>query len=413
MASTASNATALDAARAHVADAVRVWLGVHAADATPLPELPEHLTRLLLRLEEYERPRRDAWGCWDYEYSENAERLDVSEVDEWVASRRAELAETTRVEPLWPEGSRFAVCFTHDVDLVSETATPRQVARFARAGFAGSGVLRAARPAVRVVRSLRNGVARVPAATALEHCATLEKRYDATASYLFTVPPPIGRSRYDCVYAPHDLCRFRGATRSVADVMRTLADEGFDVGLHGSYEGAFRPHALAAEREILRRATGLEITSTRQHFLHWDVRSTPRLQEEAGLRVDSSLGFNRNVGFRAGTSFPFRHFDVGAGRALDLVQVPLVIQDGALLGPIGVGRGLSHALGVVDELLDGVAAVGGVASFLFHPDKLGRPDWLQLYEHALGAAAERGAWFASLRDLGDWWRRREVLTLRD
>ena len=43
----------------------------------------------------------------------------------------------------------------------------------------------------------------------------------------------------------------------------------------------------------------------------------PQLQEAAGLRADSSLGYNRTVGFRAGTSLPFRQFDVSAGRTLD------------------------------------------------------------------------------------------------
>ena len=69
-----------------------------------------------------------------------------------------------------------------------------------------------------------------------------------------------------------------------------------------------QPGALAAERAALERATGLEIGTTRQHLLHWDVRRTPRLQEAAGLRVDSSLGFNRGVGFRAGTSLPSSRF---------------------------------------------------------------------------------------------------------
>jgi hypothetical protein len=197
---------------------------------------------------------------------------------------------------------------------------------------------------------------------------------------------------------------------TVADLMRTIAAEGFDVGLHGSYAGASREGALAAERATLERATALAVTSTRQHFLHWDVRWTPRLQEEAGLRADSTLGFNRNVGFRAGTSLPFHQFDLGSKGALELLEVPLVVQDGALLGPIGIQEGLRRAIEVVDELFDEVGDVGGALTFLFHPDKLVH-DGLALYEHVLDRAIERGAWVTSLRELEAWWRAREVRIL--
>jgi hypothetical protein len=395
-------------------DTVRVWLGAPRSSGATVPSLPETLARLLLRLEEHESSRRDQWGCWDYEFSENfrAGRLRIPELDRWLADRRAELSTTVALEPLWPRQHPFAVCLTHDVDLVSASSTPRQIVRYARAGLAGNGagVLRAVRPAVRVARSLW-GVSRAPSTAAtLERSIELEAQRGATASYLFTVPPTIGRSRYDCVYAPGDICRFRGAAMTVADLMRTIAAEGFDVGLHGSYAGASREGALAAERATLERATALEVTSTRQHFLHWDIRWTPRLQEEAGLRADSTLGFNRNVGFRAGTSLPFHQFDLGSRRALELLEVPLIVQDGALLGPIGVQEGFRRAIEVVDELFDEVGDVGGALTFLFHPDKLVQ-DGLALYEHVLDRAIERGAWVTSLRELDVWWRAREVRIL--
>jgi hypothetical protein len=225
------------------------------------------------------------------------------------------------------------------------------------------------------------------------------------------MPPAGGPGRYDCVYAPGDPCLFRGQRRSVADVMRTLADEGFDVGLHGSYEAALRPGALAAERETLRRATGIEAATTRQHLLHWDVRSTPRFQQEAGLRVDSSLGFNRDVGFRAGTSLPFRHFDVAARERLDLLEVPLVAQDASLLDAWGLELDVSDAFDVVRGLLDQADELGTAMTLVFHPDKLVRPDWLELYERSLDRAAATGGWLTSLKELATWWSAREARVL--
>jgi hypothetical protein len=402
--------------RRYLETTVRAWLGLRVDAEVNVPALPSRLARLLLRIEEHERPERDRWGRWEFDFSENylAGNQRVAEIDDWIAVRRGELEATTPLEPLWPDGKPFAVCLTHDVDLVSARSTPRQVARHVRAGLArnGGGLLRLARPPLRLARSLRAGVSRAPSAReTLERSAALEAHRGAVASYLFTAPPAGGRSRYDCVYDPDDPCVFRNERRSVADVMRLLADDGFDVGLHGSYGAGVRPGALAAERETLRRATGLEVKTTRQHLLHWDVRWTPRLQEDAGLRVDSSLGFSRNVGFRAGTSLPFHHFDLENRRPLDLLEVPLVVPDTALLDVWGLGLELDAASDVVRQLLDSAAHARSAVTLVFHPDKLVRPDWLSLYEWTLDEAAARGAWLTSLHELDLWWRRREAKLL--
>lgn len=407
-------------ARRHLAETVRVWLGLPVGAEVEPPALPDRLARQLLRLEEYESSRRDRWGRWEFDCSENLEAHDpwIPEVDQWVAGRRAELAAVTALEPLWPDGRRFAVCLTHDVDLVSPQSTPRQIMRYALAGLSRTGtarrreLVRFARPALRVARALRAGVARFPSAReTLERSVELEARRGAVASYLFTVPPAGGRSRYDCSYAPGDRYLFRGARRRLADVTRVLADEGFDIGLHGSYRAGMTPGALMAERAALERVTGLEVRTTRQHLLQWDVRWTPRLQVDAGLLVDSSLGFNRNVGFRAGTSLPFRHFDVTSARPLELLEIPLVVQDVALLGSWGLNLDFQGALEVVRRLLDSALQVGCALTLVFHPDKLVHPDWLALYEQTLDYAGAQEGWLTSLDQLSTWWRGREASLL--
>jgi hypothetical protein len=255
---------------------------------------------------------------------------------------------------------------------------------------------------------LRTGIVRAPSlAATLERSVALEVERGLTASYFFTVPPAGPWTRWDCVYAPDDRCTFRGAEQRIGDVMRTLRAEGFEIGLHGSYESSRTPGVLERERATLETATCAPIEATRQHFLHWDVRWTPRLQEQAGLRADSSLGFNRTVGFRAGTSLPFRQFDVANDRALDVVEVPLAVSDAALLGPIGLQRGMQATRDLVEQLLAEVAAVGGLFTCVFHPDKLARPEWLSLYEWTLDRAVDSGAWVTSVAGIDAWWRERE------
>jgi hypothetical protein len=384
-----------------------------------VPRLPEPLARRLLRAEEYEQPHRDQWGNWEFAFCESfrAGRLWEPEVDAWVARQRRAIAPTAELEPLWPDDRAFAVCLTHDVDLLSRASTPKQVLRSLRTSLADPAetvrerVVRAARPAVRIARAAHNGISTAPVADTLELCVQLERERDVGASYFFTVYPGAEASRFDCIYDFGDLCEFRGERLTISDVIRTLHNEGFDVGLHGSYNSALVPGTLAREKAALARATGVEIRTTRQHFLHWNIRTTPRLQDEAGLTADSTLGFNRNVGFRAGTSLPFHHFDLERGERLELLQVPLIVHDGPLLRSDCLELDVELARESIRELVDKVARVGGVATFVFHPNNLERPEFLDLYRWSLDYGIERGAWFASLRELDDWWRRREARLL--
>ncbi len=402
------------AVRDHLDATVRSWLGLRGETATPT--LPEELARRLLRVEEYENGHRDQWGNWEFAFCEafRTGRLWEPDVDRWLADRRQELAHSNELEPLWPEGHRFAVCLTHDVDLVSRASTPRQVLRSMRTSLAGNSasgrdlLVRFARPGVRAARAVYNGISVAPSAETLELCVKLERERGVTASYFFAVYPPAEAHRYDCTYSFDDRCSFRGRRVRIRDVLRVLHQEGFDVGLHGSYNSALTPGLLAREKAELERAAGFAVSTTRQHFVHWDIRATPRLQAEAGFHADSTLGFNRSLGFRAGTSLPFRIFDLERNERLDLLELPLLVHDGALLRADALELDVELAWATTKSLFDAVAEVGGVVTLVFHPNNLERPDYLELLTTTMDYGLERGAWFASLRDIDRWWREREA-----
>jgi hypothetical protein len=280
-----------------------------------------------------------------------------------------------------------------------------------RAGFSGRPAgpaerfVRFARPLVRVVRRARDGIDRAPAANELEIAVEIEREYGVRASYFFTTYPA-DPCRYDCLYTSDDFCRFRGERMRVRDLLRLLDKEGFDVGVHGGYDSGFEAGVLTGERRRLARATGLELSTTRQHFLHWDVRTTPRLQDQAGFTVDSSLGFNRNLGFRAGTSLPFHSFDLVLGERLELLEVPVAIHDGVLFRPDCLELDVELARETLKTLLDAIAATSGLATVVFHPNNLEDSRYVELLRFTIGYGQERGAWFASLKEVERWWRER-------
>ncbi len=226
------------------------------------------------------------------------------------------------------------------------------------------------------------------------------------ASYLFTVYPPSRKTIYDAVYTGADRCRFRGRTRKVREIARELQEEGFDVGLHAGYASATDLDALRYEKGVVEDYIGGDVVSCRQHYLHWDVGTTPRIQSEAGILVDSTVGFNRNVGFRAGTALPHRLFDLAADEPLTVLEVPLIIQESPLLSSNALELDAPLAQETMKDFIDRIAETGGVVTLLFHPHSLAEPAYLSLYSWALDYARDRGAWVASLRAIHSWWEER-------
>ncbi|RAU21864.1 hypothetical protein CU669_11205 [Paramagnetospirillum kuznetsovii] len=381
---------------------VRLWLGLPQGAITP--DLPESLASLLIRDEERLNPHRDAWGCWEYAFSDNHHRgaLLVPEIDQWVQAQRRQ---GFGGEPLWPNGHRFTLTISHDVDDLSRHITAKQWARQAAIRMRGDvkSVIAALPVSLWQTRSIRP----TPSlADSLEKALSIEAEFKISASWFFTVWPIDRSSPYDCIYALGDPCRFRGHPTTVAALMRTVASEGHDVGLHGSYGSAVHDGALAAEKHILEMALGKPIVSTRQHWLHWRVDKTPRLQANAGLKVDGTLGFNGSAGFRAGTSLPYPLWDDEHGQPLDILEVPLAVMDVGLFRLGAMGLDLALAKRVVDQITARVATAGGALSLLIHPSHLVDPKVEALMRWTISHCIEQGAWIANHAQIRRHWDER-------
>ena len=115
-----------------------------------------------------------------------------------------------------------------------------------------------------------------------------------------------------------------------------MLKRGHRIGVHPSYNSFRSLATLEQERE---RVIGIhqhlgfptEDVPVRMHYLRFDPAVTPALLAAAGFVDDSTLGFADRSGFRRGTCRPFRLWDHGANRPLDLVEHPLLAMDATLL----------------------------------------------------------------------------------
>ena len=124
--------------------------------------------------------------------------------------------------------------------------------------------------------------------------------------------------------------------------------------------------------------------------------------EQAGFDYDSTCGYNESIGFKNGTSQPFR--PQGATRLLEL---PMVIQDTSLFYPRTMRLKETQAWDICKITLDNVIKVGGVITLSWHtrslsPERL----WGEFYKKLLGELKNKKAWFGTAIQVVDWFRQR-------
>ena len=95
--------------------------------------------------------------------------------------------------------------------------------------------------------------------------------------------------------------------------------------MHGSYLSYNKKKFLHEEKLILEDIVKSEIYQNRQHFLRFQVPKTWSILNELGVKEDYSLGYAEKPGFRAGTSIPFKAFDLKKSVCLDIKEFLLYV----------------------------------------------------------------------------------------
>lgn len=335
----------------------------------------------------------------NYEAHHSPRRWDASlyrpEVNEALCHRVPGWRERVR----WPEGKAFAACLTHDLDSIrlhSRRELFRTIVSHVRhAENLGQKI----RHCLSVV-GLRHRPQNVDVMTPWIEA----ERKRGFCSTFFVFPTKVRRRHpRDCTYTWDDPTWYRGELCRTREMLRDVVALGWGVGLHGSIHSALDTDLLREQKEDVEACIGRAIWSTRQHNLRFDIRQTPMAQASAGFQTDSTLGFNRDVGFRNAIAYPFPLRDPQNGDPIGLFEIPLVLHDGALLREDNLFLGEDSAFRVCRLLIDRVAETRGVITLLWHPNRMDDPSWLHLYERLLDYIAEKNGWGTTPKAIHDWW----------
>ena len=311
-------------------------------------------------------------------------------------------------KPTWPDGKPFAVCLTHDVDAVSSYSLRQSLRAIQTQLLHGGSTIEKVKAFLRAGINLGRAGFHNDPLHFFERWLQVEKEVGSHSTFFFW-PGWRNVTRHhhtDCTYEFFDSVVFDNQRCTVAEMIREIDRQGWEIGLHPSWYSFDDVDELKRQKESLEQALGHDVISIRQHHLHYDIRVTPAVQAQAGFIYDSSLGFNDNIGFRFGTCYPWHLYDLQAEKELQLKEIPLIVQDGAMLDQRkGMRLDEDTAFQYVHLITEALEKVGGVLTLLWHPDKIINPDWWSLYQRTLKYLQQKDPWFASVREIGEWWKR--------
>ena len=253
----------------------------------------------------------------------------------------------------WPEGKRYAVVLSHDIDFVPGGALDiaaqgaKSVLRHLVRQRDPRDAWRAACGFARAVTQRRDPYGCLP--EMLEREAGLGVK----ASYQVAVAR---RHRADVNYRIED-----DRTR---DYLARILEAGFDLCLHGSYRSTERADWYAQEVELLTRRLAAP-RGSRQHFLSFDYDALFTAQEASGIEYDMSMGYPDRSGARAGFSHPYFPYCVTEDRPYRVLEISLFLMDVTLRSYLGLKGAVARDH--IHSTLQALASIGGCASVVWHP----------------------------------------------
>jgi peptidoglycan/xylan/chitin deacetylase (PgdA/CDA1 family) len=333
------------------------------------------LWELFTKKEEYDPIFLDKYGRFPY-YLSNQRNVFEPEVSDFLIKNG--------MNPEYPEGKKFAVCLTHDIDFVYtgmlNTAT-RTVKALKKGQFLEASIL----PFSRINKKwnpLWN----------FRKTMELEETYGAKSTFYFLTLDPGNQD-------------FTFSIEEMEDELSHILDDGWEVGLHGGHEAYNNPTEVRRKKRRLEKVLKNEVKGYRNHYLRFKTPQTWEMLSEAGFNYDSTFGYHDCAGFRNGMCHPFIPYNLNSGTEIDILEIPLNIMDTTLFSHMNLD--LKEAWKLTEKIILTTESYRGVLTILWHNTNM-QGDYLEFYKKILQYCAQKDAWMTSGVQIYDWWKKQYI-----
>ena len=311
--------------------------------------------------EVYSMPLRDQFGRVPYYTSQNRD-IFKPRTSQYLADHGYTID--------YPDNANFAVCLTHDIDVVYSSVFSKCLAAFRELKNSN------ATAAVKFLSQIWSK--RIPYCNFSE-TMDLEERYGAKSTFFLMAER---QGEQDYTY------KIEALESEIGEIL----DRGWEVGLHGGHTTYLDTKEMGLKKARLERITRKPVLGYRNHFLRFIVPDTWEQLSQAGFRYDSTFGYADCAGFRNGMCHPFRPVNLNTGREIDIMEIPLIIMDQTFDRYMALdARGRWD---ITRNLIDATERCHGVITILWHNTYM-NTTWRTLYEKILQYCEEKGAWISS------------------
>jgi hypothetical protein len=260
-------------------------------------------------------------------------------------------------QPLWPNGKKYALLLTHDTDAITLGSAMEMTYNLGKAILRRDGAS---------FRRFKDGFTHFGRPNdnplfGFPRWERIERQMLRSCFYLFVRPNRLKADLNDC--------RSTVGNQAIDwRILRSMADDGWEFGLHAPIRAKEHVWALQQGREFIEDKIGHRAAGLRHHYwaLDWvQPHLTFRKHIQAGFQYDTSIAWRNRAGFRAGTCLPFRPFDPGSDTALDLCEIPTALMDSHICTQ---GKPVDESVGAGLALIDAIKRRGGVALLNWHTE---------------------------------------------
>lgn len=332
----------------------------------------EELWNLFTKKEEYNLAFSDQYDRFPYYLSSQRNVFDPS-VSRFLVENG--------LQPEYPEGRKFAVCLTHDIDVVyPEKLYP--IFETAKAFVKGNltGAMKA--PFSRINKKCNPR-------WNFKEIMQLEAKYNAKSSFYFMALNP---GEKDFNYRIEDL----------EMELKFIISNGWEVGLHGGHESYKSFEDIKEKKRRLEKVLGKKVIGYRNHYLRFRLPDTWEFLSRANFKYDTTFGYADCSGFRNGMCHPFKPYNINTGKEIDIYELPLIIMDRTLLRDY-MRLDVEKAWELVKSLVDKVEKYNGVITVLWHNNTCIEGETLKYYEKFLKYVSSKKAWVTSGEEVYKWW----------
>jgi len=166
------------------------------------------------------------------------------------------------------------------------------------------------------------------------------------------------------------------------EIIQILEKGGWKVGLHPSFNTWGNLEKLRKEKKLLENVLRKSVGNCRQHWLKFSWEKTWQTQEDAGFKLDTTLGFNDRPGFRVGSAIEYFPWHAQEQKPMDIAVIPMVLMDSHFYDYGNMS--LEQCFNSLEYWLKEINEVRGTATIIWH-QRVMSPDygWGSGYRHIL------------------------------